>query len=257
MCSNLGALQAVERRMALITISGNLGSYAREIGQRVAKDLGLDYVDHAILTEAARALGVPERAIISRDDQAPPRHLRERIADLLQEFLERSAVVGAADPMAAVNGLEALMATTYGEAAALPSGGGEVLNDRRYKEAITGVMNELAARGNVVIIGRGSQSILHECPDALHVAITAPFAIRMQRIAAQDGVSEAKAREVVEESDRGRAAFHHKYFRIDPSDASLYDVVVNTARISIDAAAGLIVSAFRARTTPGTSGRGE
>ncbi|MGA2285524.1 MAG: cytidylate kinase-like family protein [Dehalococcoidia bacterium] len=241
--------------MAVITISGNLGSYAREIGQLVAQELGFDYVDRAILTEAARALGVPERAIAGRDDGAPPPHLRERIASFLQDFLERSAVAGAADPMSAVSGLEALMATTYREAAALPSAGEAELNDRRYKEAITTIMTELAARGNVVIIGRGSQSILRDCADALHVSTTAPLDVRVQRVAERDGVPPAKAREYVEESDRGRADFHHKYFKLDPTDPSLYDLVLNSARFSIDDAARLLVTAFRARTAPPTAER--
>jgi cytidylate kinase len=235
--------------MAVITISGNLGSYARETGQLVAPQLGFDYVDHAILTEAARALGVPERAIAGRDDRAPPPHLREKIASFFQDFLERSAVAGAADPMSAVSGLEALMATTYREAAALPSAGETELNDRRYKETITTIISELGARGKVVIIGRGSQLILRDCADALHVAVTAPIAIRVQRIAERDGVPAEKAQKTVEESDRGRADFHHKYFKVDPSDSSLYDLVLNTGRFSIDDAAQLIVAAFRARTT--------
>jgi cytidylate kinase len=243
--------------MAVITISGNLGSYAREIGQLVARELGFDYVDRAILTEAARALGVPERAIVGRDDRAPPPHLRERIATFFQDFLDHSAVAGAADPMSAVSGLEALMATTYREAAALPAAGEAELNDRRYKEAITTIMTGLAARGNVVIIGRGSPAILRDCGDALHVATTAPLDTRVQRVAERDGVPPAKAKEYVEESDRGRADFHHKYFKVDPSDPDLYDLVLNTARFSTGDAARLIVAAFRARTTPPTPERRE
>lgn len=235
--------------MPVVTISGNLGSYAREIGQLVAQELGFDYVDRAILTEAARALGVPERAIASRDDGAPPPTLRERIASFFQDFLEHSAVAGAADPMSAVSGLESLMATTYREAAALPGAGETELNDRRYKEAITSLMTDLAAKGKVVIIGRGSQSILRDRADALHVAVTAPLAVRVQRVAERDGVPPARAKECVEESDRGRADFHHKYFKVDPSDPNLYDLVLNTACFGIDDAARLIVAAFQAKTS--------
>jgi cytidylate kinase len=238
--------------MAVITISGNLGSYAREIGQLVTRELEFDYLDRAILTEAARALGVPERAIAGRDDGAPPPTLRERIASFFQDFLEHSAVAGAADPMSAVTGLESLMATTYREAAALPGAGETELNDRRYKEAITSLMTEVAAKGNVVIIGRGSQSILRDRADALHVAVTAPLAVRVQRVAERDGVPAAKAREYVEESDRGRADYHHKYFKIDPTDPNLYDLVVNTTRFDTNDAARLIIAAFQAKTSRAT-----
>ena len=231
--------------MPIVTISGNIGSGATEIGRLVARQLGLDYVDREILTEAARALGVSERDIAGRDDGSPPPTLRERLATFFQDFLERSAVAGAADPLMATGGLETLMATTYREAAALPAVGREELTDSRYKEAITTIMTGLAVKGGVVIIGRGSQAILRGRPDTLHVAVTAPFAVRVQRIAERDAVPPEKAKGIVEESDRGRLDYHHKYFKIDPTDANLYDIVVNTGHIRDEDAAQLIVAALR------------
>ena len=142
------------------------------------------------------------------------------------------------------------MAATYREAAALPDAGEHEVNDTRYCEAITTIMTRLATRGDVVIIGRGSQAILRDCPGALHVAVTAPFAVRVQRVAERDGVPPAKAKEAVVESDRGRMDYHHKYFKMDPMDPTLYDVVINTARVSQKDAAQLIVAAVRTKTPP-------
>jgi cytidylate kinase len=243
--------------MPVVTISGSTGSRAIEIGRMVAGKLGFDYVDRQILQEAARALGVSERDIAGRDDQSPPPRLRERLASFFQDFLERSAIAGAADPLMATGGLETLMATTYREAAALPAGGREELTDNRYKEAITTIMTGLAEKGDVVIIGRGSQAILRDRPDALHVAITAPFSVRVERIARRDAVPPEKAKETVEESDRGRQDYHHKYFKIDPNDPCLYDVVVNSGRMAEEAAAQVIVAALYAKLSPPAQGKGE
>ena len=77
--------------MPVVTISGNLGSYAREIGQLVAGDLGLDYVDRGILSEAARALGVSERAIAARDDGSPPPTRSWRLAASRLSWQRRTA----------------------------------------------------------------------------------------------------------------------------------------------------------------------
>jgi cytidylate kinase len=233
--------------MPIVTISGNTGSGATEIGRIVAQQLGFDYVDRQILTETARALGVSERILAGRDDRSPPPTLRERLASFFQDFLERSAVAGAADPLMATGGLEALMATSYREAAALPAVGREELTDSRYKEAITTIMNGLAVKGDVVIIGRGSQAILRDRPDTLHVAVTAPFAVRVQRIAERDNIPPEKAKGVVEESDKGRLDYHHKYFKIDPMDLNLYDLVVNTGCLRYEEAAQLIVTALRCK----------
>jgi cytidylate kinase len=236
--------------MPIVTISGNTGSGATEIGRLVARSLGFDYVDREILTEAAHALGVSERAIAGRDDRSPPPHLRERLASFLQDFLERSAIAGAADPLMATGGLETLMASTYREAAALPAGGREELTDSRYKEAITTIMNGLAEKGDVVIVGRGSQAILCDRPNTLHVGVTAPFAVRVQRVAEREGIPAEKAKSVVEESDRGRLDFHSKYFKVNPTDPNLYDIVINSASMSFEAAAQLVVAALSAKISP-------
>jgi cytidylate kinase len=233
--------------MPIVTISGNTGSGATEIGRMVAQKLGFDYVDREILTEAARALGVSERTLAGRDDRSPPPTLRERLASFFQDFLERSAVAGAADPLMATGGLETLMAATYREAAALPAVGREELTDSRYKEAITTIMNGLAVKGDVVIIGRGSQAILRDRPDTLHVAVTAPLAVRVQRIAERDNVPLEKAKGIVEESDKGRQDYHHKYFKIDPMNVDLYDIAVNTGCLTYDEVAQLIVAALHCK----------
>ena len=59
--------------MAVITISGNLGSGAIDIGRLVAHRAAASTTSTGeILTEAARTLGVSERAIAGRDDSSPP-----------------------------------------------------------------------------------------------------------------------------------------------------------------------------------------
>ncbi len=230
--------------MAVITISGNLGS-GGQIGQIVAHRLGLDYVDNEVLTEAAHALRVSEHTFAARDGELPAPTLRERLVSFFQEFLERSAVAAVADPLPGTGSLETLMATTYREAAALPVAGERDLSHSRYKEAITSVMTELAARSDVVIIGRGGQAILREHPRCLHVRITAPIAVRIRRIAAREGLSAERAKERVKESDKARLDYHRKYFKIDPADPDLYDIVINMTHISEEDAAELIAAAVR------------
>lgn len=230
--------------MPIVTVSGSAGSYAIETGRRVASKLKLNYVDRQILTEAARALGVSEERVVNRDERTL--HFGERLAALLNNFLERSAAAGATDPLMGPSGLEMLMSTTYGEAAALPPHGGEV-SDARYKEAITEIVLGLARKGDVVIIGRGSQAILKDRPDCLHIAVTAPFEVRVARVAERDSISLDEARRRVHESDRGRYDYHRKYFKVDPLDAALYDLTVNTLHLTAEQAAQLVVSAYKRR----------
>jgi len=232
--------------MPVITISGALGSGAREVAQGVAGRLGLDYVDREILARTAQSLGVSVAAVERRDER--PATLGERVASMLTNFLERSAVAGG-DPALGPESLAVLLSRTYSEAASeRPPGGGEPaeLDERRYIRTITGVIEALAEGGNVVLVGRGSQVILRDRPGSLHVLATAPLEMRVRRIALRDEVTMEEARRRVQENDRGRAAFHRKFFKVDADDPSLFDLVIGTGRLSYEAGADLTVTAARA-----------
>ena len=235
--------------MSVITISGSTGSGALEIARRTADELGLDYVDREILAEAARTLGVTVAAVEHRDETAPPPTVMERLGSVFEKFLERSAVAGAADPLMGTGGLEVLMAPSYGEAAALPERATHELTDARYKDAITSIITGVAARGKVLIVGRGSQAILQDCAGCLHVLVTAPLEWRVRRIMQRDMLNEEEARRRVHEGDKGRADYHHKYFKVDPNDPHLYDVVLNSGRLPIDEAVGLLAALYRQRSS--------
>ena len=222
--------------MAVVTISGQFGSGAREIGRLAADRLQIDYVDQEILVEAARALGVPVESVVSHDERTAG--LGERLATMLRRFLERSAMAGATDPMLGPGGLDVLLARTYGEAAAdeaSPEVSGE-----RYIGTLTGIIRDLAVHDNVLIIGRGSQVILRDWPGATHVLLIAPLEHRIAYLAQRDGLSPEEAEKRVHEGDRGRVTFHQKFFRVNADDPSLYHLTLNTARLSTDEAAHVI-----------------
>lgn len=252
--------------MPVITVSGNLGSGAREIAYLAADRLGLDFVDHEILTRAAQSLGVSVAAVEQRDERLAT--LGERLASLLRNFLERSALV-AGDPALGPEGLGIILSRTYadvagersptqtvsaqtGAPAEHPAGprfaeaGTEDLDERRYIRTITGVIEALAEGGNVVLLGRGSPVILRDRPDTLHVLAMAPFDLRVQRIALREETSLEEARRRAHEVDRGRTAFHRKFFKVEADDPSLFDLVIHTRRLSFEAGAELVVLAARA-----------
>jgi cytidylate kinase len=229
--------------MPVITVSGNLGSGAREVAQDLARELGLDYVDQEILVEAARQLGVSVEAVERQDERA--RSFAERLGLLMRTLMERSSV--ATDPMSGA-GLDVVLAHTYGEAAELPEGGEEPLNEQRYLATLTSVIQGIAARGNVVILGRGSQAILRDDLRAFHVYVHAPRDQRIRMLSARDSITADDAKKRIKESDHNRDAFHHRFFKIDAESPALYDLTVNTHRIAQPLAVRLIAMAVRDRT---------
>lgn len=231
--------------MPVITVSGRLGSGALEVGRLVAQRLHIDYVDQEILVDAARRLGVPLESMAQRDERCAS--FRERLAATLRSFLERSAVAGG-DPLLGSGGLEILLSRSYAEMAAGQEPGQEI-SDATYVKTITAIIRELGARGDIVILGRGSPLILKDLPGALHVMTIAPLPLCVQRYAQRQGLGLEEAARQVEEGDKGRIAFHRKFWKVDVNDPGLYDLVVNTSKLSYEAAAELVATAAKAKAS--------
>jgi cytidylate kinase len=116
---------------------------------------------------------------------------------------------------------------------------------RAYERAVREVMEDEAAEGQVVIVGRAGQVILRERPDVLHVRIIAPPAVRVQRIASLQEISPPAARAQMEQSDRTRRDYLRHTHDVAWNDPQLYDVVLNTERMTVASAADLICHAMR------------
>lgn len=117
-----------------------------------------------------------------------------------------------------------------------------------YQAAIREVMGELAAQGRVVVVGRAGCVLLADHPDALHVRVVAPTAIRAQRVAAEKSIGAEAALAQVEMSDRSRALYLRRYHDVDWDESDLFDLVLNTHHLTVAAATTLIEYALQALT---------
>ena len=228
--------------MFVVTVSGTMGSGAREVARLAADILGIDYVDQEILVDEAQRLGVSARVVAQRDEHVQT--FGERLASLLRTFLERSAAAGVGDPVMGAGGLEVLLARSYGE---LTRSAEHEVDDALYMKTVTTIIRELSQRGDIVILGRGSHLILRDHPGALHVLTLAPLEVRVQRFAEREGLSLQEAAKRVHDLDKSRAAFHHKFFKVEADDPTCYDLAMDTSRLSFDVAAELVAEAARAR----------
>jgi len=114
-----------------------------------------------------------------------------------------------------------------------------------YIRAVQTVIEELAAEGNVILAGRGGQAVLHNRPGVLHVKIIAPLEIRAQRLAERHGIPLQAARAQARASDRERRLYLKRFYDLDWNDPLLYDLVINTARLTPEAACDLICIAVQ------------
>ena len=102
---------------------------------------------------------------------------------------------------------------------------------------------EVAARGDVVLRGWGATCLLRTVPHVVCVRVTRPFAQRVAWLREQLGADDiAFVEEEIRRSDRAHAARMHAQFGVTWGDPLLYDLVLNTDRLSVETCARQIAA---------------
>lgn len=123
-----------------------------------------------------------------------------------------------------------------------------------YQKAVRQIMEQLAADGKVVVVGRAGQVVLHDTPGVVHVRVMAPATLRAMRVAQRHHISLESAEAQVEASDRSRRNHLQRYYHTRWDDPALYDLIINTAHFTPEWAADLICLAVeRLQSTPGAA----
>jgi cytidylate kinase len=98
----------------------------------------------------------------------------------------------------------------------------------------------MADDGDVVILGRGSQYILNDHPDAYHILLIDTFENRVRFMQKNYDLSQSRATQVVKNEDKRRINLYRKLGKSDYDNPDLYHLVLNMSRISHDKALELI-----------------
>jgi CMP/dCMP kinase len=119
----------------------------------------------------------------------------------------------------------------------------EYMDEETYVLELVRVILAYAHRGRTVILGRGANFIT-PFARGLHVNVTAPYKVRVQRAIDYEGHSLERAKEIIAEVEKERRDFVKQYLKKDVSKANSYDLTVNTTYFSIEQSSRLIISAF-------------
>ena len=227
--------------MPVITINGPIGSGPVSIGQMVAEELKLNFVDRLVFTAAARLMGSPVGALIDKEQRVD--RFRDRLGRFIQTMLERSAVSGVSAEPYFGRGIETLPPETYAELAENLSAETHKVDDKAFLDATTAVVNDLYGQGNVVIIGRGANVILADSPGVLHVGLLAPMEARVETMMAREHLDRDEAQAYLEELDTARSAFFRKFYEAQPNDPNLFHLMLNMGKMQAKTATEMIVHA--------------
>jgi len=222
--------------MAAITISRQIGSGGDEIVNRLCQVLGYQQFDKRLIIQAASESGLSEQeaSAIRFDDFTDENH---KVTTFLDRLFNRNVVV------------------FQGRVWKDPTLGGDAYEDVRLSEEAVVALVEHAIRsaytlGNFVIVGRAGQVILKDKPDAIHIRIDAPMEDRIQRVKVQfrqerqayDATVDIRreAQDWINQRDAASADYLRRFYDARWDDPLLYHLVINTGKVSIDQAVGII-----------------
>ena len=113
-----------------------------------------------------------------------------------------------------------------------------------YLRGVAQVFATLAKCGRAVMLGRGVTAILTP-RQALRVLVVAPREVRIERIAREQRLELGAATERLDQEEAARSGFIRHHFGVRQDDPALYELVVNTATLSLDLATELVIVALR------------
>jgi cytidylate kinase len=182
----------------IISIEREFGAGGAAIAKALAKRLGWKLWDESLTAEIARLAKVDASAVEQIEERVDPLFYR-----LMKVFMRGSFE------------------------RSLPVSGLEHLDADRMVTFMHRVVEQAAADGNCVIVGRGAPFFLRRRNDAFHVFVFAPWDEKIRRVR-QLGKTEAQAIDLVSTIDNERATFIKRYFGKDWPSRELYHLMINS-----------------------------
>jgi cytidylate kinase len=121
----------------------------------------------------------------------------------------------------------------------------EDMSDRVREQVETGV-RDLAASTGAVILGRAGAVILGGHQWAFHVRLDGPSSRRVTRASMIEHVSTETAHDRLVETDRARARFVSRLYGREPSDSSLYHLVLDSTAFGLEQCVEVLAAAATA-----------
>lgn len=122
---------------------------------------------------------------------------------------------------------------------------------RQYITILQSALLDVAEGDNVVIMGRGGQVLLRGIAHVLRLRVMAPFEMRVKRIMKEmagkmgETVDARTTAKMVRQNDHQKFGRMRYLYDVDWVDPALYDLVINTEKLSTEAGVDLIVELLR------------
>ncbi|MDX2454901.1 cytidylate kinase-like family protein [Desulfosarcina sp.] len=197
--------------MAVITISRQFGAGGITLGKKIAESLGYTFADSDILQRVAKEANVSTHWVESFEKEAGSKLSRLISSMVSKRWLDR------------------VLADERG-----------YLDEQIYLDYLVLIIAQFADEGDVVILGRGSQYILNDHPDAVHILLVNEFENRVNFMMDRYEISRKKAERTVVNEDRRRVSLYKRLGKSDYENPQLYHMVLNMGRLDLETASDMV-----------------
>lgn len=188
----------------IYTIGREFGSGGREVGEKLAAKLGIKLYDKELLQQAAKDSGFCEE-IFENHDEKPTNSF------LYSLFMDTYSVSG------------------YSAAPFLDM----PLNHKVFLAQFE-TIKKIAEKESCVIVGRCADYALSDNPDCINIFIHADLDVRIKNVSRNLNITENKARDIINKTDKQRASYYNYYTSKKWGDSKSYNLSLDAGKLGTD-----------------------
>ena len=195
--------------MAVITISRQYGTNAKDFARELSKALGYSYIDKDIYKRVA------ERNNISIEEIKSIESITGLGIDIIQNLIDNDFI----KRIVGKNNI--------------------TFENEEIVKFIENSIKEFASNDNIILLGRAAQCILQNDENVFHIKLIKNFNDRVNFLI-KKGITENGAKSTINRKDEERKNFIKKFYRQDWDNPELYHLILNMSKISVDKGITLI-----------------
>ncbi len=198
-------------KKVIITIGRQFGSGGHEIGEKLAKRLGIKFYDKELIKIIAKKSGLCEKVLESYDEKPTNSLLYSIVMDIYPSVMYTGPTI-----------------------------------DQQIYQANYDTIKHLAEE-SCVIVGRCADYILRDCPELVSVFVHANSDFRAARVAEEYQVPDAKARDMLTKTDKKRSSYYNFQSEKRWGAAASYNLCLESSSIGIDGCVDVLEAYIRNR----------
>ena len=188
----------------IYTIGREFGSGGREVGEKLAAKLGIKLYDKELLQQAAKDSGFCEEIFENHDEKPTNSFLYSLVMDTYS-----------------VSG--------YSAAPFLDM----PLNHKVFLAQFE-TIKKIAEKESCVIVGRCADYALSDNPDCINIFIHADLDVRIKNVSRNLNITENKARDFINKTDKQRASYYNYYTSKKWGDSKSYNLSLDAGKLGTD-----------------------